>query len=637
MKTSLVKRLLIYVISSFTLLSFLLIAIGFFILNHYLYEEFIHDNKSLTKEVSNHIRFVVKTKNNKVLKDEIKKVSSYNDIEYVLLSNDKKIIVHSFETLPKLLIKDLTLNDTQIQFVTLKNKKLVNISSQVSNSNLYIHIGFKKDYLYQLLKKSILILFASVVVLLLLVSLVFLLIFKKIRNKILLLVNYAEFLKQHDFKVASRQQAIIQESLEKKQDELSLLGYTFINLEKSLIDKINEIKETTYAKNKMENEIHFAGEIQQNMLPKKDDLVIIDHLKIFQYLKSAKEISGDFFDYHLLNDDHLLFVVGDVSGKGLPASLHMASAITYIKGISQHYHDPSDIITITNEQLCKTNKSMHFITLFCGILTLSSGKIEYVNAGHPKPYIINKKSKLTELPTTNGIALGVEKNYYFQSLSYQLKNEDQLFIFTDGINEAMNNKKELFGEKRIKESLTKDTKNITSRGDKLLEDLNKFTKSTIPNDDITLLGIEWKAKEVEITDQFGIHFSNKLSEIKKLETVLNTFHNANSSISRKTILNMNLILEELITNTINYGYEDHFDHKIKLFLRLDKNQLHAQIEDDGIPFNPVEFDVSIDNDSIETAAIGGLGIRFIKKLASSIDYKRKDNHNIVFISLDIET
>lgn len=279
-------------------------------------------------------------------------------------------------------------------------------------------------------------------------------------------------------------------------DEVARLAASFDNMKTSLRKYIQDLTETTAAKERIESELKIAHDIQMGILPKIfppfPDRREID---IYATLVSAKEVGGDLYDFFFMDENHLCFTVGDVSGKGVPASLFMAVTNTLIKSKATKGLSPDTVLSRVNEDLAMDNPSMMFVTLFLGILDIRTGEISYSNGGHNPPYVIRAGGGLEVLDMTGDVALGVVEEFVFHPKTVTLEEGDSLFLYTDGVTEAMNRNDELFGDDRLVGELEK-------LRDEPIEDLIKgvmqsvrdFSEGVPQTDDITMLRLIYKGQ-----------------------------------------------------------------------------------------------------------------------------------------------
>ncbi len=275
----------------------------------------------------------------------------------------------------------------------------------------------------------------------------------------------------------------------KGNDELGILGLTFDRMVERLA---NDLEIVTKAKERMEKELNVARDIQQSMLPltfppypQRDDL------ELFATLQPAREVGGDLYDFFLDGDDRLWICVGDVSDKGVPAALFMAVTKTLIDAGARGHENPGDVLTTVNMQLQSNNDACMFVTLLLGVLDLKSGSLRFTNAGHNPPYVRHRDGNLEQLDKRHGPMIGVVDDYEYSYSETQLHTGDQLFIYTDGVTEAMNESQELFGDERLRAAIASSTPGSSQASvETIIGAIREFEGQAAQSDDVTILVIE---------------------------------------------------------------------------------------------------------------------------------------------------
>ncbi len=240
----------------------------------------------------------------------------------------------------------------------------------------------------------------------------------------------------------------------------------------------------------IQHDLNVAREIQQAILPKVFPPFPLQHnFDIYASMIAAKEVGGDFFDFFLIDSNHLGFVIGDVSGKGIPAAIFMAVSRTLIRATGLKGVSARECMCYVNNLLCNESVSSMFVTVFYGILDTATGEVEYVNAGHNPPYLLTA-SGIRKIPMTGGIVLGIMEDFEFLSKRFTMEPGEKLFLYTDGVTEAFNGEAVAYGEERLEEflSLRLDS-SIESIIKESLDDVNVFVDGAPQSDDITLLSI----------------------------------------------------------------------------------------------------------------------------------------------------
>ncbi|MFH1491172.1 MAG: SpoIIE family protein phosphatase [Pseudomonadota bacterium] len=279
----------------------------------------------------------------------------------------------------------------------------------------------------------------------------------------------------------------------RSRDEVGRLAESFEHMKSSLKQYIMELTETTAAKEKIESELKIAHDIQMDMLPKTfPPFPDRKEFDIYAMLKPAKEVGGDLFDFFFMDEDHLCFTVGDVSDKGVPAALFMAITRTLIKTKTTQGLTPDAVLTRVNEDLSLDNPSMMFVTLFLGVLDIRTGEIVYCNGGHNPPYVIQGDGAVRQLEPTGGMALGVMEDFKYLSKRLVLGEGEALFIYTDGVTEAMNAADQLFSEERLEKTLDrmKDAP-IENVIVDVMDSIHHFSEGLPQSDDITMMMIRF--------------------------------------------------------------------------------------------------------------------------------------------------
>ncbi len=274
----------------------------------------------------------------------------------------------------------------------------------------------------------------------------------------------------------------------KKRGEVGNLARSFSEMQSELKLYIKNIQEEEAYKQRVESELAIARNIQQKSFPDMNKIKReFPNLSFETYIEPAKEVGGDLYDCFEISENKLFFFMGDVSGKGVPAAIYMNGIRSFIRAILKNTDEKlSEAITKLNNELCETNDLCMFTTFFCGILDVSDGTLEFLNAGHLLPYLIweNKAEELKQ----NGYspALGVVAGYDYQTQIAQLTPSEIFFLYTDGIADAANRQGEFFGAERLKEILSASPNSVEAVKQKIISELNNFTDGTEQYDDSTL-------------------------------------------------------------------------------------------------------------------------------------------------------
>ncbi|MCE2503326.1 MAG: SpoIIE family protein phosphatase [Chlorobi bacterium] len=269
----------------------------------------------------------------------------------------------------------------------------------------------------------------------------------------------------------------------------------FTDLEQTIEKAIEQIKfirkaqETHDQLMAIQSDLDTARKIQQSILSTDFDLISEGScFEIYATMNAAKMVGGDFFDFFVVDDNHLGFLVADVSDKGIPAAIYMAVSHTIIRATALRGLSPAACMNETNNLLGKGNVESMFVTVFYGILDLYSGNVTYSNAGHDPPYIIDGAGKVVMTEPTKDMVVGAIEGISYHENEVQLSKGARLFLFTDGVTEALNPQGELYMASRLEEILSR-SQNLSARDlvDKVSANLRQFTSGTGQSDDITMM------------------------------------------------------------------------------------------------------------------------------------------------------
>lgn len=282
-------------------------------------------------------------------------------------------------------------------------------------------------------------------------------------------------------------------------DEIESLSISFNAMTEELQRHIKNLQKITTEKQRIATELNIATNIQQNMLPCIFPPYPDRHeFDIYAAMYPAKEVGGDFYDFYLLDENHLVITIADVSDKGIPAAMFMVITKTILKNFAMSMTSPDDfsaVVSCTNKQLCENNEEMMFVTVFMGMLDLKTGHFIYVNAGHTPPFIRhqnNKKSLFEHLPVEKNCVLGIRENADFIQQELYLKQNDELFFYTDGVTDTLNPEKQLYSAERLQNTLNSIEPSASCRSilKTVKSSLDDFAENTPQADDITMLIIK---------------------------------------------------------------------------------------------------------------------------------------------------
>ena len=279
----------------------------------------------------------------------------------------------------------------------------------------------------------------------------------------------------------------------RKKDEIGALARAIGKMETDIVQYVENLTAVTAEKERIGAELNVATQIQADMLPRIfPPFPERDEFDIYATMTPAREVGGDFYDFFLVDRDHLAVVIADVSGKGVPAALFMVIAKTLIKNHAQNGETPAEIFTSVNDQLCENNKEGMFVTAWMGILELSSGKLTYVNAGHNPPLRKTEDGRFEYFKSPAGFVLAGLEGIPYKQHEEHLNQGDMLYLYTDGVTEAADVSERLYGEDRLQNTLNA---NVGLAPEELIlevqKDISVFVGEADQSDDITMLCLEF--------------------------------------------------------------------------------------------------------------------------------------------------
>lgn len=415
----------------------------------------------------------------------------------------------------------------------------------------------------------------------------------------------------------------------RSKDEMKMLRDSFDFMQHSLIAYTEELKRTTANKERIDSELRIASDIQMGMIPKKfPPFPEREDIDLYATLIPAKEVGGDLYDF-FIDEDRLYFTVGDVSGKGVPSSLLMAMTRSLFRNIATHLKSPEVILRSLNDSIAESNETGMFVTLFLGIIDLKSGKMEYCNAGHNAP-VVYYRGSAAFLEVHPNIPLGLFEGFEFKKQEIQLASDTQILVYTDGVTEAESTTQELFSEERLlalfdKGKQTKTPKEIV---EEILDEVHIHSIGAEQSDDITLLCIQYRPPKQEIV------IRNEIQELSKVAKFIEELGDE-LALTSDMVFNLNLVLEEAISNIILYAYRNETGKEITIKAEYNGKSVSFTIIDTGEPFDPTKAKKADITLSAEERPVGGLGIFLIKQIMNEVEYRRIDGQNVFTLRKDL--
>ncbi|MBQ2014301.1 MAG: SpoIIE family protein phosphatase [Peptococcaceae bacterium] len=400
----------------------------------------------------------------------------------------------------------------------------------------------------------------------------------------------------------------------------------------SLSDDINSTVATLKnyideASARFDKDLEIAKKIQHSALPsvfppypnRKD-------FSIFASMDAAKEVGGDFYDFYLLDENHLAFLVADVSGKGIPGAMFMMTSKTLIKSYAESGLAVNDIFTQVNAQLCENNEADMFVTAWMGILNLESGLVRYANAGHNPPLVRHKDGSYEYLKGKANFVLAGMEGVRYKEQQLQLQPGDEIYLYTDGVTEAHDSNKQLFGEERLRASLN-ETAGMTTDEicKKVKKDVDVFQGEAEQFDDITMLCIHWNEVENKMLS------INPTMESVPLVAAFVEEHLEKFEVPAKLSAKLMVAVDEIYSNIVRYSGASEAQ------IRLVKEEKLVQLifRDNGEPYNPLNEKAPDVTASAEDRAIGGLGIFMVRKMMDNVEYEYTNDRNKLTLTVKL--
>ena len=379
------------------------------------------------------------------------------------------------------------------------------------------------------------------------------------------------------------------------------------------------------------SELRIARNLQMSMLPVKyPAFPERDDIDVKGMLMPAREVGGDLYDF-FIRDEKLFFCIGDVSGKGVPSALVMAISHALFYSSSSHESNPALIMRELNETASRNNDKNMFVTFFIGVLDLPTGRLRYCNAGHDAPMLIGQND-VSLLPVNANLPIGVIEDYKYEAQETILEPDTTLFLYTDGLTEAMDKDHNQFGLQRAIDVMGP----YSGMENPLLDDMlvtvqsevNAFVKNAEQSDDLTLLMIRYTPKCEEVVFGESISLKNDLSQVPELNKFVASF-TSRLNIEPSLESQIKLAVEEAVVNVMDYAYPIGTEGDISVEAQSNSSYVTFIISDTGKPFDPTEGGRVDTTLSVEDRPIGGLGIFLVRELMDSINYERIEGKNIL--------
>ena len=406
-------------------------------------------------------------------------------------------------------------------------------------------------------------------------------------------------------------------------DELEDLSDSFRYMVSELNEYIRDLSRVTAEKERIGAELDVARHIQASMLPCIFPAFPERHeFDIYASMTPAKEVGGDFYDFFLVDDDHLAIVMADVSGKGVPAALFMMISKTLLKSAAQSGLSPKAVLEKVNNQLCENNDAEMFVTVWLGILEISTGKMKCANAGHEYPAIMRRGGGFQLFKDKHGLVLAGMEGARYREYELELNEGDRLFVYTDGVPEATNADTVLYGTDRMLHALNEaKDRSCCELLASLHRDVDAFVGAADQFDDITMLCIELRT----VTN--GMKKIGIAPTLDKLPEATGFFEDILSAANApmKVIAQVNVAVDEIFSNIARYSGAT----AATLGCSLADGRMTLRFSDNGRPYDPTGKPDPDTTLSAEERDVGGLGIFMVKKIMDEVTYEYVDGLNIL--------
>lgn len=454
----------------------------------------------------------------------------------------------------------------------------------------------------------------------------------------------------------------------KGHDEIALLASAFSGMQASIKENIK----TQKSLGRIERELDFARNIQLAMLPDNEveENCNDDRHELAPFMLPAKEVGGDFYDFFKIDNDHLCIVVGDVSGKGVPASLFMMVSRIILRTMMKNLKSVEKTFNSTNFALAKRNKLNMFVTVWMGVIDLRTGLVEFASAGHNPPVIRHADGSVEFVKSKSGLVMAAMENVRYHMQTCELLPGDTIFLYTDGVTEATNSKDELFGDARLLETIAKSKDIATADICKFVKkEIDLFVDGAPQFDDITMMGVKYIGSDEPVWERYektidvGIEGQGELKTfvegilspmdglakvqmqnaweryekivdvIPENQDILTAFVEgilAPMEGSVKSQMQINIAIDEIYSNIVKFSGAT----RVTLIVEVRKATLTAKLTfiDNGAPYDPLKSkdpDITL---SAEEREVGGLGIFIVKKTMDSVCYRRNGENNELAIT-----
>ena len=423
----------------------------------------------------------------------------------------------------------------------------------------------------------------------------------------------------------------------RNRDEIGQLAASIDQMEEQIEMYIGDITRITAERERISTELSLATRIQAAFVPHIfPPFPNRPEFDLYASMDPAKEVGGDFYDFFLVDEDHLALVMADVSGKGVPAALFMMVSKIILQSCAMLGKSPAEILKKTNEAICSNNQEGMFVTVWLGILEISTGRLTAANAGHEYPMLRAPGGGFSLYKDRHGFVIGGMSGSKYREYELQMEPGSKLFVYTDGVSEAKNKDRELFGSERVLAALNQAPeaspemilRNVRQAVDSFVQEAEQF-------DDLTMLCLEYKGAEKR-TPMKKLTVDATVENVRVVtDFVGEVLDEANCPLDTRRELN--IVIDEVFSNIAQHAYGSALGTAtVKAGLEKDGRTLVLIFQDGGMPFDPL---AAKDPDTSLSAAdrpFGGLGVLLVKRLMDETSYEYRNGQNILTLQKKIQ-
>ena len=414
-------------------------------------------------------------------------------------------------------------------------------------------------------------------------------------------------------------------------DEVENLGLVMADMEQALTDAEETLTAVAAENERIGTELSLATRIQAAMMPHIfPPFPGRPEFDIYAVMDPAKEVGGDFYDFFLIDEDHLCMVMADVSGKGVPAALFMMASKIILQSVAMLGASPGEILTKTNEAICSNNQEQMFVTVWLGILEISTGKLTAANAGHEYPILREPDGTFALYKDRHGFVIGGMDGVKYKEYTLQLQPGSKLFVYTDGVTEATDEAGRLFGTERLLAALNEDP---DAAPDAILNRVRRavdgFVGEAEPFDDLTMLCFAYTGTRSEEGPVRELTVDAAVENIERVTAFVNEALQQ-ADCPKKTMAQVDMVIDEVFANIAKYAYApDRGRATVRVGFEQGTERLVLTFIDSGTPYDPLAAEDPDITLSAEDRPVGGLGVFLVKQFMDKATYEYRDGRNIL--------